>query len=255
MNVMIVDDEKLARDEMRYLLKDEPDIDVVCEAASGQEALRLLDENEIDLIFLDIQMPEMDGFQVVQSLLERSETPLVIFATAYDNYAIRAFEVNALDYLLKPVEKDRLRKALERARESHRERRSFVEKLKKLTQSIKIGRKFLSRVALKKQDELFLLDVERIALLKRVGDRIVAHTDEGTFEANYSHLDELEGELDPARFLRLGNDYIVNVEKIANIVPWTGGNYMMTLDDLEKTEVHLTKSQAKVLKSKVEGIF
>jgi len=124
MNVMIVDDEKLARDEMRYLLKDEPDIDVVCEAASGQEALRLLDENEIDLIFLDIQMPEMDGFQVVQSLLERSETPLVIFATAYDNYAIRAFEVNALDYLLKPVEKDRLRKALERARESHRERRS-----------------------------------------------------------------------------------------------------------------------------------
>jgi len=163
--------------------------------------------------------------------------------------------VNALDYLLKPVEKDRLRKALERARESHRERRSFVEKLKKLTQSIKIGRKFLSRVALKKQDELFLLDVERIALLKRVGDRIVAHTDEGTFEANYSHLDELEGELDPARFLRLGNDYIVNVEKIANIVPWTGGNYMMTLDDLEKTEVHLTKSQAKVLKSKVEGIF
>lgn len=255
MNVMIVDDEKLARDEMRYLLEDEPDIRVVCEAGSGSEALKMLDENDIDLVFLDIQMPEMDGFQVVQSLLQRPDTPLVIFATAYDNYAIRAFEVNALDYLLKPVEKDRLKKALERAREAHGEKHSFIEKLKKLTQSIKIGRKFLSKLALKKQEEFFLLDVGRIALLRQNADRIVALTDKGIFEANYSHLDELEGELDPALFLRLGNDLLVNVEKIANIVPWSGGNYIMTLDDSEKSEVRLTKSQAKLLKSKVEGIF
>jgi len=254
MNVLVVDDEKLARDEMRFLLEGDAEIEQIFEASSGAEALRLIDEKDIDLVFLDIQMPQMDGFQVVQELLKREQTPLIIFATAYDNYAIKAFEVNALDYLLKPVEKDRLTKALERAKAAMGEKKGFLEKLKRLTRSIKIAGKFLSRVALRRGEEFVLVDVSEIALFQKSGNRIMAFTINGSFEANYKELDELEGELDPVIFLRLGNELLVNVERIESIVPWSGGNYMMRLNDLNHTEVRLTKSQAKLLKSKVEGI-
>jgi len=254
MNVLIVDDEKLARDEMRFLLEGEGDIDQIFEAGSGLEALRLIDEKDIDLVFLDIQMPQMDGFQVVQELIKRDQTPLIIFATAYDNYAIKAFEVNALDYLLKPVEKDRLTRALERAKAARGEKKGFLEKLRKLTRSIKVTGKFLSRVALRRGEEFVLVDVTEIALFQKSGNRIFAFTVQGKFEANYRELDELEGELDPVLFLRLGNELLVNVERIQSIVPWAGGNYMMRLDDFGNTEIRLSKSQAKLLKSKVEGI-
>ena len=112
----------------------------------------------------------------------------------------------------------------------------------------------MSRVALRRGEEFVLVDVSEIALFQKSGNRIMAFTINGSFEANYKELDELEGELDPVIFLRLGNELLVNVERIESIVPWSGGNYMMRLNDLNHTEVRLTKSQAKLLKSKVEGI-
>ncbi|UCF04325.1 MAG: response regulator transcription factor [bacterium] len=249
--VMIVDDEELARDEMRYLLGDEQDVAIVGEAASGEEAVELIREQRPDLVFLDIQMPEMDGFQVVRNLLENDEVPLIVFATAYDQYAIRAFEVNALDYLLKPIDRNRLHAALERARRVLPDREEFVQRIRKLTEQIKVGTRFLPRIVIRRDDELTLVDVEKVSLLHREGVTVVAHTADGDFETNYRDLDEIEVQLDPIRFVRLGIDYIVNLGRIAEIMPWSGGRYLMVMDDRNKTEVQLNRTQATLLKSKV----
>ena len=250
---LIVDDEKLARDEMRYLLDQAGDIEVAGEASGGEEAVRMAAELKPDMIFLDIQMPELDGFGVVRKLVDSGDVPLIVFTTAYDQYAIKAFEINAVDYLLKPVEKDRLESAIERAKAILPSRGEYVEKLKKLTEGIHVGRKFLPRIVVKKEGGMDLIDTEHVAMLEKRGPEILAHTDDGDFVTNYTDLDELEVQLDPAVFLRLGSDGIVNVGKIGEIVPWSGGNYVMTLDDSASTEIRLTRTQAQILKNKAEG--
>jgi two-component system response regulator LytT len=253
--VIIVDDEKLARDEMRFLLSQERDVEIVGEAAGGREAVDLVREKKPDALFLDIQMPEMNGFQVVAELLKEGDVPLVIFATAYDSYAIKAFEVNALDYLLKPIDRRRLGEALAKARRAAPRREEFAKRLKALAESIRIGTSFLPRIVVRKGEEPALIDVERVAMLRRAGARVTAHTDDGEFATNYRDLDEVEVQIDPAMFVRLGADYLVNIRKIADVVPWSGGNFMMTLADAGKTEVRLNRSQAKLLKSKAEQFF
>lgn len=252
---LIVDDEQLARDEMRYLLGDQVDVEIVGEAAGGEEAVARVLEIEPDLLFLDIQMPVMDGFSVVRSLIEAGKLPLVVFTTAYDQYAIKAFEVNAVDYLLKPIEKSRLAESIERVRAALPAREEFLEKIKKLTENIRVGTRFLPRIVLRKGGGMALIEVEKVAMLRREGPAVRAYTDEGSFQSNYRDIDEIEMQLNPKLFLRLGADYLVNLGKISRIVPWAGGNYMMTLDDPENTEVRLNRSQAQLLKNKVEGIF
>ena len=252
---IIVDDEKLARDEMRFLLAGEKDIAVVAEASGGREAVGLIREKKPDIVFLDIQMPEVNGFQVVQELVAAGETPLIIFATAYDQYAIRAFEVNALDYLLKPIGRGRLAEALARARRAMPQREEYAKRLHKLAEAISIKTSFLPRIVVRKGEEPAVIDVERVAMLRREGYRVTAHTDEGKFPTNYRDLDEAEIQLDPAIFIRLGGDYLINIKMIADVVPWSGGNFMMTLGDADKTEVRLNRSQAKLLKGKAERFF
>jgi DNA-binding LytR/AlgR family response regulator len=238
---------------MKFLLEGERDVEIVGEAAGGEEAVRLVREQKPDLVFLDIQMPVMDGFQVVQTLLGLDELPLIVFSTAYDQYAIKAFEVNAIDYLLKPIEKPRLEQALDRVREALPRREEFVERVRKMTENIKIGTRFLPRIVLRRGEDVMLIEVERVAMLHQEGHRVKAHTDEGDFTANYQNLDEVETQLDPMLFMRLGGDYLVNLRRIAKITQWSGGNYIMALDDAERTEVRLSKSQAKLLKNKVGG--
>jgi len=249
---IIVDDEELARDEMRFLLEGE-DVEIVAEAKDGLEALDLAGELSPDLLFLDIQMPGMNGFQVLQGLVERQHIPLVIFATAFDQYAIKAFEVNALDYLLKPIEKERLHEALERARRVLPRREEYTEKLRRLAENIQVKTPFLSRIVIQKGKDVGLVDSEKVAMLSREGRRVRAYTSDGTFETSYKNLDELEPQLDPLVFLRLGADHIVNLRLISEIMPWSGGRYNVVLDDADRTEVQLTRSQATLLKNKVEG--
>ncbi len=249
---LIVDDEKLARDEMRYLLEQFGDIEVAGEAAGGEEAVAMSADLDPDIIFLDIQMPVLDGFGVVRKLVDSGNVPLIIFTTAYDQYAIKAFEINAVDYLLKPVEKDRLAGAVERAMAIMPSRGEYVKRLKKLTESIHVGRKFLPRIVVKNEGGMDLVDTSRVAMLEKRGAEVIAHTDDGDFITNYTDLDELEVQLDPAVFLRLGSDGIVNVGKIDKIVPWSGGNYVMTLGDSSSTEIKLTRTQAQILKNKAE---
>ena len=252
---LIVDDERLARDEIRFLLKGEDDIEIIGEAAGGEDAVNQTIEKRPDMIFLDIQMPVMDGFGVIRALLQAEALPLVIFTTAYDQYAIKAFEVNALDYLLKPIEKKRLDEAVERAREALPRRGEFVERVRRLAGEIKIGTPFLPRIVVRKGSKLELFDVTGVAMLRRKGTAITAFTDDGNFLTNYHDMDELEVQLDPAIFTRLGSDYLVNLRKISRIVPWSGGKYVLTLTDAKKTEVPLSRSQAQILKNKVEGIL
>ncbi len=252
---LIVDDEKLAREEMRYLLAGEKDIEVVAEAAGGREAIELARAHHPDLVFLDIQMPEVNGFQVVHELLEAGESPLIIFATAYDQYAIKAFEVNALDYLLKPIDRARLGAAIDRARRSMPRREEYARRLRALAGAIRIGTSFLPRIVISTGDEPALVEVERVAMLHREGPRVVAYTADGIFPTNYRDLDEIEVQVDPSIFIRLGADHLINIRRIADVVPWSGGNFMMTLDDAKRTEVRLNRSQAKLLRSKAERLF
>ncbi len=252
-SALIVDDEKLARDEMRYLLEQVGDIEIVGEAAGGEEAVEKAAELSPDIIFLDIQMPVLDGFGVVKKLVDSGDVPLIVFTTAYDQYAIKAFEINAVDYLLKPVEKDRLEEALERAKAIMPSRGEYVEKLRKLTDGIHVGRKFLSRIVVKREGGMDLVDSDRVAMLEKRGRDVIAYTDDGDFITNYADLDELEVQLDPAVFLRLGSEGIVNLGKIGEIVPWSGGNYVMTLDDNSSTEIKLSRTQAQILKNKADS--
>ena len=249
---IIVDDEELARDEMRFLLEGE-DVEIVAEAKDGPEALGLTEELSPDLLFLDIQMPGMNGFQVLQGLIDRDAIPLVIFATAFDQYAIRAFDVNALDYLLKPIDKERLHEAVERARRALPKREEYTAKLRRLAESIQVTTPFLPRIVIQKEKDVGLVESEKVAMLSREGRRIKAYTIDGTFETNYRDLDELEPQLDPLMFLRLGADHIVNLRLISEIMPWSGGRYNIVLEDEDHTEVQLTRSQAMLLKNKVEG--
>lgn len=249
---IIVDDEELARDEMRFLLEGE-DVEIVAEAKDGTEALALTEEYSPDLLFLDIQMPGMNGFQVLQGLMERQHVPLIIFATAFDQYAIKAFEVNALDYLLKPIEKERLHEALERAGRALPRREEYTEKLRRLAENIQVKTPFLPRIVIQKEKDVGLVESEKVAMLSREGRKIRAYTSEGTFDTNYKDLNELEPQLDPLLFLRLGTDHIVNLRLISEIMPWSGGRYNVVLEDADRTEVQLTRSQAMLLKNKVEG--
>ena len=253
--VLIVDDEQLARDEMKYLLKDIPGLTIAGEAGGGEDAVRMVLELKPDIMFLDIQMPVMDGFQVVRSLASAGTMPLVIFTTAYDQYAIKAFEINAIDYLLKPIEKQRLSESIERAREMIPVKDEFLEKMRRLTENIKVGTRFLPRIVLKVGDKVELMEVEKISMLHREGESIIAYTTDGKFESNYKAIDEIEVQVDPKLFIRLGVDHLVNIDRIKQILPWSGGNYMMTLDDPENTEIRLNRSQAQLLKNKVEGVF
>jgi two-component system response regulator LytT len=250
---LIVDDEKLARDEMRYLLEQVGGIEVAGEASGGEEAVEMAARLAPDMIFLDIQMPVLDGFGVVRKLVDSGDVPLIVFTTAYDQYAIKAFEINAVDYLLKPVDKDRLAEAVERAKAAMPSRGEFVEKLRKLAGAIHVGRKFLPRIVVKTRGGIDLVDSGRVAMLEKRGPEVIAHTEDGDFITNYSDLDELEVQLDPAVFLRLGSVGIVNVGKIGEIVPWSGGNFVMTLDDSQSTEIKLTRTQAQIIKNKAEG--
>ncbi len=252
---IIVDDEELARDEMKFLLSDESEVEIVGEAAGGEEAVALVAEANPDLIFLDIQMPAMDGFEVVTALLEKGHVPLIVFTTAYDKYAIRAFEINAVDYLLKPIDKDRLEKALERAMDELPRSEEYVKRIRKLTDNIRIGTPFPPRIVLKKGDGVELIEVYKVAAFERKEGAVTAHTDEGDHQTNYGAIEEVEVQLDPSVFVGLGNDCIVNIKKISEIVPWTGGNYIIVLDDAESTEIRLSRSQSALLKNKVEGIF
>jgi two-component system, LytTR family, response regulator len=248
--VLVVDDEPLARDKIRGMLKGKEDFEIVGEAGNGKEAVKEIQKLDPDLLFLDVQMPEMDGFQVLQTI-GANRVPNVVFVTAYDRYALQAFEVYALDYLLKPFDRERFEKALARARtQLDQEKRkdltqglqALMEELSRVRQGGVLaapGPKFLERLAIKASGRIFFLRTQDIDYIESEGNYIRVHA------GKESHLireamSVLETQLDPKKFLRIHRCTIVNVDRIQELQPWFHGEYRVIL----RNGVQLTLSRS-----------
>lgn len=238
---LIVDDEPLARERLRTLLAAEADVEVVAECGDGAEAVSVVARLRPDLLFLDVQMPEMDGFHVLEALGEADAPPSVIFVTAYDKYALRAFEVHALDYLLKPFDRERFTRALSRARASLlRQRKGAIdERLLALLADIKPEPKHLERLVIKASGRVFFIKTEEIDWIEAASNYVCLHV------GPESHLmretmSALESKLDPRKFLRASRSAIVNIEKIKELHPLFRGDYEVVLH----TGARLTLSRA-----------
>lgn len=242
-HTLIVDDESLARQKMRRYLADDHDVEIVGEAWNGPEAVALAEKLKPDLILLDIQMPGRDGFQVLEAL---THLPLVIFATAYDHYAIRAFEVNSLDYLLKPFTKERLQEALIRAKKWLERGASFEASLTTLLKSLD-KKPYLQKLAVKERGKIILLDVADVLWIGAEKTLNFIHSRKGAWPTDLT-LQELECKLDPAHFFRIHRSAIVNIEAVAEIIPWFGGDYKIVLKSPERTSLLLSRRRVKAFK-------
>jgi two-component system LytT family response regulator len=236
---LIVDDERLARKRIRSLLKNERDVEVVGECADGAEALAAIRKQNPDLVFLDVQMPEMDGFQVLQSV-GADQMPAVVFVTAYDKYALRAFEVHALDYLLKPFDEDRFGEALRRAKDQvlGSSNGDLHDRLLALIEHLRSGERYVDRLLVKASGRVLFLKTEDIDWIEAAGNYVRLHV------GRESHLlretmNTIETKLDPARFLRIHRSTIVNLDRIKEMQPWFSGEYVVLLKD--GTELRLSR--------------
>ena len=251
-NTIIVDDEKPARDELAYLLKGFPEINVIGQGKNGVEAVSLIKEHAPDLVFLDVQMPGLDGFGVLKKLVERKmKVPHVVFATAFDHYAVQAFDVNAVDYVLKPFDKARISKAIQRARREIEAHTSPVERLEQLVNQLGAGKQTPSqpvKILVKSQQRLLLVDGEDLvfAAIEDGLISVVARDAEGS--SNYRTLEELNGALDSDSFWRPHRSYLVNIHHIKEVVPWFKGGFLLKMNDKKQTEIPVSRAQTKRLR-------
>jgi DNA-binding LytR/AlgR family response regulator len=254
LRVLVVDDEQLAREELCYQLEQAGEIEIVGQAGNGLEALSAVDRLEPDLVFLDIQMPGLGGFEVARRLSDRGDDmPALVFVTAYDQHAIEAFEVNAVDYLLKPVEATRLEQALQRARRRvDAERVGPVGPLNDQLQRIvkmMAGRQVRrEQVALKVGERFMLVQAEEIIYASLADESINIVTGQVAGTSNYRTLDDLQARLDPEVFWRVHRSHLVNINKIKEIVPWFSRNYILRMKDPKGTEIPVSRAQTKRLR-------
>ena len=248
-NTIIVDDEKPARDELAFLLKGFPEINVIGQGKNGVEAVSLIKEHSPDLVFLDVKMPGLDGFGVLKKIVERKmKMPHVVFATAFDQYAVQAFDVNAVDYILKPFDKARIAKAIARARKMLETQTSATERLEQLVSQLGAAKQSSSppvRLLVKSQQRLLLVDGEDL-VFAAIQDGIIsvmARDAEGT--SNYRTLEDLNGALDSESFWRPHRSYLVNIHHIKEVVPWFNSTYMLKMNDRRQTEIPVSRSQIK----------
>jgi two-component system LytT family response regulator/two-component system response regulator LytT len=248
-SALVVDDEQLARDELAYLLKD-VDVEVIAQGKNGIEAINLIKELSPDLVFLDVQMPGLDGFGVIKKLLDKKvPLPQIVFATAYDQYAVRAFEVNAVDYLLKPFDKKRVAQAVNKAKqklESAPATEQIGTIVKLLEQQQHRGQ--TAKVLLKATGRLFLVDQKDIcyASIQDGVITVVATNMEG--QSNCRTLEELLDSLDPNMFWRAHRSYLVNINRIKEVVPWFKSSYQIRMDDKKQAEIPVSRAQTKRLR-------
>jgi two-component system response regulator LytT len=245
-SAILVDDEKLASDELAYQLREFPDVEIVATASNGLEAVQLIADLEPDLVFLDMQMPGLDGMGVIRKLHEKEiPLPYFVMATAYDQYAVEAFKWEALDYLLKPVEKERLSQAIERAR------KSVAEKLKIAPVEPPPPKPSLQRTKLlvKNNQRNFIVDAQDVvyATIEDGLITVVASSLEG--QSNYRTIEELQSNLDPDMFWRVHRSYLVNIHRIKEVIPWFKSSFQLRMDDKKQTEVPVSRVQTKRLRA------
>lgn len=253
LRTIVVDDEQLAREELCFLLGQLGGIDVVAQASNGIEALRVIEEHAPDVVTLDIQMPGLTGFEVARRLGRAGVDSHVVFVTAYDQHAIEAFEVNAVDYLLKPVEAGRLATAIERVRKRIQSDRPSAartkpEDLERLLQLLGERQDRREQLAVKIGDRFLLIQADEVVHASVEDEVITVVTNSLSGTSNYRTLDELQTRLDPAVFWRVHRSHLVNINKIKEIVPWFSRNYMLKMKDGKGTEIPVSRTQTKRLR-------
>ena len=237
MRAVIVEDEEPSRQRLRELLS-ELGIEIVGEAADGKEALEVIERSLPDVVFLDINLPELSGIEVLERLSFR---PKVIFVTAYDQYAVRAFEENAVDYILKPFSKERLAKAIEKAK-------SPDEKLLEILR--KVSQKYMRKFPAKLGGEIFIIPEEEVFYFKAEEKYVFLYTDEKEYFLDFT-LRELEEKLDPEKFCRVHRSYIVALDKVERISRWFKGTYVLVLKDRRRTKIKIGRNYYPELKRRL----
>src|SRR5271170_1351517 len=252
LSAVIVDDEQLARDELAFLLKSIGEVDVVAQGKNGVEAVSLIREHNPDLLFLDVQMPGLDGFGVIKKLLDRKVLlPKIVFSTAFDQYAVKAFEVNAVDYLLKPFDKKRVAQSVQRARSKVEGNGAATDKIETLVRMLEAQKPQTSKLLLKAAGRLFLVNQKDICFAS-IEDGIISVVTSGLNsmegQSNCRTLEELLDSLDGNLFWRAHRSYLVNINRIKEVVPWFKSSYQLRLDDKKQTEIPVSRAQTKRLR-------
>jgi len=256
LTTLIVDDEQLARDELAYLLKSVDGVDIVAQGKNGIEAVNLIKEHEPDLVFLDVQMPGLDGFGVIKKLVaQKVPLPQIVFATAFDQYAVKAFEVNALDYILKPFDKKRIAQTVQKAiknikdqeeEEAAPDTASRLESLVKLLESKQPQPR--AKVLIRAAGRMILVDQRDICYASIEDGVITFYTSSVEGESNCRTLEELADSLDTNLFWRAHRSYLVNINRIKEVVPWFKSSYQLRMDDKKQAEVPVSRAQTKRLR-------
>lgn len=246
---LLVDDEPLACDELAYLLKDHPDIEIAGTGHNGLEAVALIEKLEPDLVFLDVHMPGLDGLGVIRRLKERGvPLPYFVLATGYEQYAVEAFRWEALDYLLKPVDKDRLAMTLDRARRAVHERSQGLIAAETQPASPRSSQQ-RTKLLVRSGGRNYIIDAQDL-IYATIDDgviTIVTPTVEG--ESNYRTIEELQSNLDADMFWRVHRSYLVNINRIKEVIPWFKSSYQLKMDDKKQTEVPVSRVQTKRLRA------
>jgi two-component system LytT family response regulator/two-component system response regulator LytT len=247
LTALVADDEQHARDELCFLLDKIDGIEVVSQAADGLQALEDLSRLTPDVAFLDVQMPGLTGFEVARRLLEGGSDLAVVFVTAFDHRAVEAFEVNAVDYVLKPVEPGRLEQAVQRVRKRRAEQ-PLSDQLGRLVRLMASQKDRRIQVAVRVDDRIVLIQAEDIIYASLAEDSISIVTGQVSGTSNYRTLDELQTRLDPEVFWRVHRSHLVNINKIKEIVPWFSRNYILRMKDAKATEIPVSRSQTRRLR-------
>jgi two-component system LytT family response regulator len=228
---LIVDDEELARDRIRSLLEEQADVEIIGSCEDGESALATIERERPDLVFLDVQMPGMTGFEVVEAL-DPSKLPAVVFVTAHDGHAIRAFEIHALDFLLKPFDQSRFERALDRARAQVQRGKTAVidSRLVSFLEELREERKYSERLIVKTSGRVFFVRTEDIDWVEASGNYVKIHT-KGEAHLLRESMKNMEAKLDPKIFVRIHRSHIVNIDRIKELEPWFHGEYIVILRD------------------------
>jgi two-component system LytT family response regulator len=249
--VMIVDDEPLARERLRGMVADEPDLNLIAECVNGEDAVATIRDQRPDVVFLDVQMPKLDGFGVLEKLGPEATPPVTIFVTAYDQYALKAFEVHAQDYLLKPFDRERFRTAVGHARQQlqRREATRINDKLASLLADVQQPRnKPLDRIMVKSAGRIYFLRLEEIDWIEAAGNYVRLHSGQDEHLLRET-MNGLESKLDGQKFLRIHRSTIVNLERVQELQPLFHGDYVVIL----KNGTQLTMSRN--YREKLQGHF